>query len=118
MTDKRILPYGSWPSPITIDLAVGGSRGLSEPRQDGDDIYFLESRPEESGRVVLLRRTPDGACTDVAPGLNVRTRGHEYGGGAWNVEGGRIVFSEFDDNRLLFKPTPEADPVALVSDRA
>ncbi len=84
MSDTQTLPYGSWPSPISIDLAVGSSRGLSEPRQDGDDIYLLESRPEEQGRVVLLlRRTPDGELTDMAPGLNVRTRVHEYGGGAY-----------------------------------
>ncbi len=118
MTDKQISPYGSWPSPITVDLAVEASRGLSEPRQDGDDIYFLESRPEESGRVVLLRRTADGRLTDMAPGLNVRTRVHEYGGGAWNVQGGRVIFSEYDGNRLLLKPTPAADPVELVADPA
>ena len=96
MTDIQTLPYGSWPSPISIDLAVGSSRGLSEPRPDGDDIYVLESRPEEKGRVVLLRRTPDGELTDVAPGLNVRTRVHEYGGGAYAVTDGVIVLSEFD----------------------
>lgn len=118
MTDKQTLPYGSWPSPISIDLAVGASRGISEPRQDGNDVYFLESRPEESGRVLLLRRTPDGALADMAPGLNVRTRVHEYGGGAWAVRDGTLVFSEFDDNRLLLKRTPDADPVELVTESA
>jgi hypothetical protein len=77
MNETTSLPYGSWPSPISIELAVGSSRGLSEPRQDGDDIYVLQSRPDEQGRVVLLRRTPDGQLTDRAPGLNVRTRVHE-----------------------------------------
>ena len=118
MTDTKTLPYGSWPSPISIDLAVGSSRGLSEPRPDGDDIYVLESRPEEQGRVVLLRRTPDGELTDIAPGLNVRTRVHEYGGGAYTVADGVIVLSEFDHNRLLLKATPEAEPVELVADPA
>ena len=118
MTDTKTLPYGSWPSPISIELAVGSSRGLSEPRPDGHDIYVLESRPEEKGRVVLLRRTPDGELTDVAPGLNVRTRVHEYGGGAYIVSGGVVVLSEFDDNRLLLKSTPEAEPVELVADPA
>ncbi len=110
----QTLPYGSWPSPISIDLAVGSSRGLSEPRQDGDDIYFLESRPDEAGRVALLRRRPDGAVTDMAPELNVRTRVHEYGGGAYAVSDGVIVFSEFDDNRLMLKRAPGDDAVELV----
>jgi dipeptidyl aminopeptidase/acylaminoacyl peptidase len=118
MSKPQTLPFGSWPSPISIALAVGSSRGLAEPRQDGDDIYVLESRPEEKGRVVLLRRTPDGALTDMAPGLNVRTRVHEYGGGAYAVADGVIVFSEFEGNRLLLKGSPEDAPVELVTDPA
>ena len=34
------------------------------------------------------------------------------------VTDGVIVFSEFDDNRLLLKATPEAEPVELVTDPA
>jgi dipeptidyl aminopeptidase/acylaminoacyl peptidase len=118
MNERPILPYGTWPSPISIDLAVGSARGLSEPIPDGEDIYFLESRPEEVGRVVLLRRTPDGVVRDMAPGLNVRTRVHEYGGGAYTVRDGCLVFSEFVDNRLMLKRTHDATPVALVADPA
>ena len=118
MTDKQTRPFGSWPSPITVDLAVGASRSLSEPRQDGDDIYCLEARPQEAGRVVLLRRTPDGDLTDMAPGLNVRTRVHEYGGGAYVVRDGTIVFSEFVDNRLMLKRAPADPPHELVTDPA
>lgn len=115
---KPSLPYGTWPSPITIDLAVGSARGLSEPRQDGEDVYVLESRPDEGGRVALLRLAPDGAATDMAPGLNVRTRVHEYGGGAWTVRDGCVICSEFEGNRLLLKRSPDADPVELVADEA
>jgi dipeptidyl aminopeptidase/acylaminoacyl peptidase len=118
MTDKQTLPYGSWPSPITVDVAVGSAHGLSEPRQDGDDIYVLESRPEEAGRVALLRRTPDGELADMAPRLNMRTRVHEYGGASYTVTDGVIVFSEFADNRLLLKGSPDAAPVELVADPA
>lgn len=118
MTDKQTHSYGSWPSPISIDMAVGASRGLGEPRQDGDDLYFLESRPDETGRVVLLRRTPDGTITDMAPHHNVRTRVHEYGGGAWAVRDGIIAFSGFDGNGLWVKRTPDVEPHALVSDPA
>jgi len=118
MTGTQTLPYGSWPSPISVDVAAGSSHGMSEPRQDGDDIYLLESRPEEAGRVVLLRRTPDGETTDMAPELNVRTRVHEYGGGAYGVTDGVIVISEFADNRLMLKGSPDDAPVELVTDPA
>ena len=118
MTETSTLPYGSWPSPISVDLAVGAGHALSEPLPDGDDIYLLESRPEEAGRVVLLRLAPDGTVADMAPELNVRTRVHEYGGGAYTVRDGRIVFSEFVDNRLMLKRSPADRPTALVSDPA
>jgi dipeptidyl aminopeptidase/acylaminoacyl peptidase len=118
MTDRRILPYGSWPSPISIEMAVGAAHGLAEPRQDGADVYILESRPEEGGRVALLRRSADGAVVDVAPELNVRTRVHEYGGGAYTVRDGIVVLSEFAGNRLMLRRPTDAALRELVADPA
>jgi len=68
--------------------------------------------------VVLLRRTPDGALADVAPGLNVRSRVHEYGGGAWSVRDGVVVLSEFAGNRLMLKRAPTAVLTELITDPA
>ncbi len=68
---------------------------------DGDDIYWLEGRPAEGGRSVLVRRTPDGRISDVTPApFNVRTRVHEYGGGAYVISRGLVYFSNFADQRL------------------
>ena len=79
----QTAPYGSWLSPITSDLIVAQSVGLSEIRFDGGEIYWLESRPQEAGRsVVVSQRT--GRDLLPAP-FNARTRVHEYGGGAWTV---------------------------------
>jgi len=98
-------PYGSWKSPITSDLIVAGTISLSEPCFDGANILWLEGRPSEGGRVVIVRRTPDGATTDVTPpGFNVRTTVHEYGGGAYVVGRGDIYFSNFGDQRLYHQP--------------
>ncbi len=95
-------PYGSWKSPITSDLIVAQSIGLSEVRLDGDDIYWLESRPHEAGRRVVVRHAPGrGSDEDINPDpFNVRTRVHEYGGGAWCVSAGVIYFSHYADGRL------------------
>jgi len=95
-------PYGFWKSPITSDLIVAQSIGLSEVRFDGDDIYWLESRPQEGGRSVVARYVAwNMTHEDVTPSdFNVRTRVHEYGGGAWSVTDGMIYFSNFADNRL------------------
>src|SRR5215469_13244913 len=85
----KTAPYGSWKSPITSDLIVAQSTMLSDVRLDGDHVYWLEGRPQEQGRNVIVRAGPDGAVADITPpGFNVRTRVHEYGGAAWLVADG------------------------------
>jgi len=101
MTQARLAPYGSWKSPITSDLIVKESIGLSQVTLDGGDIYWIEMRPSEGGRQVIVRRTADGDNVDVTPpGLNVRTRVHEYGGGDYLVHNGTVYFSNFADQQL------------------
>ncbi|HUP20387.1 MAG TPA: S9 family peptidase, partial [Gemmatimonadota bacterium] len=86
---------------ITADLIVAGAVGLAQPALDGDDVYWIEGRPVEAGRNVLVRRTPDGELSDVTPPpWNVRSRVHEYGGGAYAVRDGIAVFSNDVDARL------------------
>ena len=60
-------PYGSWRSPIDIELVSGSAVALAEPSIDGDDVYWLEGRPIEGGRRTLLRHTPDGVTREVTP---------------------------------------------------
>src|ERR1044072_884071 len=86
LNSPKIAPYGSWKSPITSDLIVEGSVGLSQPSFDGENIYWLEMRPKEGGRNVIVRRDSTGTCVDVnQPPFNARTRVHEYGGGDYTV---------------------------------
>jgi len=97
----QLAPYGSWKSPITADLIVAGTIGLGQICLDDGDIYWTELRPTEGGRNVLVRRSPDGGVQDVTPApLNVRTRVHEYGGGAYWVQDGTVYFVHFADQRL------------------
>ena len=106
-------PYGSWKSPITSDLIVAESIGLGEVRLDGHDVYWSEMRPSEGGRNVVVRRTPDGRTADVTPQpFNVRTRVHEYGGGAFAVSEGVVYFSNFADQRL-YRQEPGGEPQPL-----
>ena len=77
-----VAPYGSWRSPIDIELVAGSAIALSEPWLDGDDVYWLESRSAQAGRRTLMRHTPDGATHEVTPfPFKVGNRVHEYGGG-------------------------------------
>jgi dipeptidyl aminopeptidase/acylaminoacyl peptidase len=114
---RHILPYGSWPSPFSVEKVVAGSRSLREVWLDGGDLYFLEGRPEDQGRVVLMRRSSDGSLADVTPpGFNVRTRAHEYGGGAYTVHEGTIVFSHLADGRLYLQPSPASGAEPLTGE--
>jgi dipeptidyl aminopeptidase/acylaminoacyl peptidase len=113
---SETLPYGAWRSPITSDLIVGEALGLGEIRVDGGDIYWIEGRPSEGGRNVLVRRAPDGQIADLTPApFSVRSRVHEYGGGAMTVHRGIVYFTNFADQRLYqqaggMPPTPLTPP--------
>ena len=114
----EILPYGAWRSPITSDLIVAETIGLGDVLVDGTDIYWIEGRPSEGGRNVMVRRGPGGSVEDVTPPpFSARTRVHEYGGGAATVHAGFAFFSNFADQRLYMQAGGSA-PEPLTPDRA
>ena len=96
-----VAPYGSWESPIEVELVAGTAVGLSEPWTDGDDVYWLESRSAQGGRRTLLRHGLDGATVELTPEpFRAGNRVHEYGGGSYAVDGGRVIVSEHSGGRL------------------
>jgi hypothetical protein len=113
MSDCKTSPYGSWRSPITSDLIVEDSISLLDVLIDDGDVYWLEGRPREGGRSVLVRQNADGSTADVnsAP-FNVRSRVHEYGGGAVGLAEGTAYFSNDKDQRL-YRQSPGAAPTPL-----
>ena len=114
MPQSKAAPYGSWKSPITSDLIVAETTMLSDVRLAGGNVYWLEGRPQEHGRNVIVRQGPDGAPTDITPaGFNARTRVHEYGGASWLVTAGTYIFSNFADQRLYRQRAGESVPEPL-----
>ncbi len=101
MVKRMIAPYGSWASPITSELISGGSVRFGHVALDNDSLYWLESRPTEGGRSVLVRRGADGTIEDVTqPGSNVRTRVHEYGGGSYLIHNDTVFYADFANQML------------------
>ena len=95
-----VSPYGSWRSPISADLVASGGVSLSQVQLDGEDVYWIELRPKEGGRNVIVRRR-NGDVEDITPeGLDARNMVHEYGGGDYAVDGGDVYFANFSDQRL------------------
>ena len=92
---KSIAPYGTWVSPVSVELMTKAAVGLGSLSVDWEDLYWLEARPSENGRAVLCRRRADGAIEELTPApFNVGSRVHEYGGGAYAAAAGVVVFSE------------------------
>ncbi len=105
--------YGFWKSPITSDLIVAETIPLGQIALSGEDVYWSEGRPSERGRSVIVQRRPDGSTTDVnPPPFNARTRVHEYGGGAFLIDGPAVYFSNFKDQRL-YRAQENETPLAI-----
>ena len=97
----KIAPFGSWKSPINSELIVSKTVGLGGVASEGNNIYWLESRPTEKGRNVLVKLSRDGKVEDVTPQpFNIRSRVHEYGGGAYLIADDTVYFSNYQDGRV------------------
>ncbi|MDH3642664.1 MAG: prolyl oligopeptidase family serine peptidase [Gammaproteobacteria bacterium] len=114
-------PFGSWRSTLSAEAIAAGVKGLQELRSHGEVLYWLESRPAEQGRTVLMARTADGACRELTPApYNVRSRVHEYGGGAYLPCAAGVFFVNFVDQRIyrisdIFQ-AEDGDAIEPVSD--
>lgn len=93
-----IASFGSWKSPITTDLIVQESVGFMDMQACEDGVYWTEVHPKEKGRMALVHY--DGKETFLLPDVSVRTRVHEYGGGAFAIINKAVVFSNDRDYQL------------------
>jgi dipeptidyl aminopeptidase/acylaminoacyl peptidase len=109
----RTLPYGTWPSPMSPESLAEGQVAVDEVRVDGPDTYWLEGRPNEGGRVVLVRHDGRSAVDVLPPPWDARSRVHEYGGGAYAVTGGTVVFAHLGDDRVHRLDPGSSDPVPI-----
>ncbi|MCC0177577.1 S9 family peptidase [Waterburya agarophytonicola K14] len=109
MKTSQVATFGSWKSPITSDLIVSKTIGIGGIAINNEDIYWLEKRPQEKGRSSIVAcfgdkpkamATRRGIKNITPPGLSVRTKVHEYGGGAYAVAQDTLYFSNYADGRI------------------
>lgn len=114
----RVSRYGTWQSPITPELVTQATTGYDMLRADGDAVFWLEYRPRQNGRTTLVRWTAEAGRTDVtAPEADVGSRVHEYGGGAYAVSDGTIVYSEREKSAVwTIEPGRPARALSLTAD--
>ncbi|CAK7347594.1 unnamed protein product [Dovyalis caffra] len=121
-TAKHTAPYGSWKSPITADVVSGASKRIAGTAVDSHGhLFWVESRPAESGRAVLVREAEKAGeeHTDITPKeFAVRTTAQEYGGGAFTISGDTLIFSNYKDQRLYKQSInfKDSSPVPLTPD--
>lgn len=103
-----VRPFGSWPSPLSAAGVSGAGVRLLDLHVDVDGtLFWLEMRPADGGRYVIMRRGDHGELTDVIPGnMSARTRVHEYGGASFAVHAGTVFFSNDSDQRLYRLDSP------------
>jgi dipeptidyl aminopeptidase/acylaminoacyl peptidase len=125
----EIAAYGSWKSPISAADVARGAVSVAYPAIAGDEVWWQESRPAESGRVTIMASAgPAHEPRELLPApWYARTRVHEYGGRSYlpvpSAEPGRfdLVFANFADQRLyrLSAASGAGDrPVPLTPDGA
>ncbi len=122
-------PYGTWRSPIAAADIARSAIALNYAQVLDGTPYWVESRPAEGGRYVIVTPAASGSATQAASGnpapgpsgaivektsaeFNARTRVHEYGGRPYCVGHDRIFFTHFTDQRLYVQRASES-PVAL-----
>lgn len=99
------------------EVLLGNTVSLSQPLIEGASVYWVEGRPQEAGRSVVVRWAA-GAYEDVTPpGFNVRTRVHEYGSGSYTVGDGVVYFANFADQRV-YRQRPGEAPQAITPETA
>lgn len=99
--EPTVAPYGSWRSPVGLELMATSGRSLSAVHAEDGATWWLEGRPTDKGRLTLVRQRPGEEPEDLSPpGMNVRSRVHEYGGGALLIDGDLVVVSDFVTGRL------------------
>ncbi|QNA87408.1 S9 family peptidase [Massilia sp. Dwa41.01b] len=117
-TSKQAAPCGTWTSPISAAVVAAGAIPLSQIALDGEHVLWLAGRASEAGRTTLQRLRINAAAATSAVGeptpapFNVRSRVHEYGGGAYAADGGTVWFSHFADNHL-YAVEGDGTPVML-----
>jgi len=100
MKAKSAAAFGSWKSPVTTELMVSSSIGLSEARLFNSALYWLESRPQEQGRSVIVKLVNDKPEDVLPKPYNCRTTVHEYGGSCYVPTEQGVFFVNFADQQI------------------
>ena len=113
--DKKIAPPGTWHSDVSPKHVAGKAPKISEPKIDQNRIFWLQSIPEEKGRISIMMYANDQIQSVLPRPLSAKSKVHEYGGGSYLVDKNKIYFVLADDQQIYTfdLTTPNIQPEAL-----
>lgn len=120
-TDSAMeAPYGSWKSPIGSQMVTQGTNEIVEPPKLDPvtgNVFWCEQISSEDGKNVVFHYNSETKkiVRWTPKTFDVRTRVHEYGGGAFTVYNNTLFFSNGDDGSIYRQDGPDAIPKALTN---
>ena len=118
--EQNVTSYKNWQPAITAKEVYKDFIIFNDLMSFDDALYWIEIRPDEQGRYVLVKKDKAGSLVDVtAKNYSVRSRVYEYGGPAFTVKDNYLFFVNFSDQRIyrqdLTNPTKEAIPITVTN---
>ena len=93
--------YGSWPSPVSAELITRAAPGLNFVQSHEQCLYWVESRPWDAGRCVIMQRNEQDKIIDLLPSpFSHHSSVHEYGGMAYTIHDAYLYFVNAADQRI------------------
>jgi dipeptidyl aminopeptidase/acylaminoacyl peptidase len=114
MESKTVLPFGTWPSSLSAEKVASAAPKISYIQSCNDLVTWVESRPNEGGRNVVIGRSKNGLIKDLIPApYSHYSRVHEYGGMAYALSENSIYFVNASDQRIYQQQFDTTTPVAI-----
>jgi dipeptidyl aminopeptidase/acylaminoacyl peptidase len=95
---KKVQAFGSWPSVVSAELITKAAPSLNFIQSQGDNLYWVEGRPWDAGRSVIMCRDRAGQIRDLLPApFSHHSKVHEYGGMAYVADQSYLYFGNATD---------------------
>ena len=114
---KSKRPYGNWPASITSELVTRAAPSINHIQSNDDRLFWVENRPWEAGRNVIMCRNRDGSFRDLLPPpYSHHSKVHEYGGMAYTVTDKQLYFVNAADQCIYqLDLSNDGDPVPITA---
>ena len=107
------------PSPISTETVALSGVSFSDLQAHGDSLYLACRDPKNAGRASVKSINSKGDVTlQTQLTANVRSAVHEYGGGAFTIGPGGVIYTDFPSHTVYLSNKSSSDePVVIYRDK-